>query len=78
MRGGASALDALAGDLLALTYFDSRNAVPLPLWYAQSGVEIVKKKVRGRGILEFYKAETLRAMREEQVDQAWLAGWEDE
>jgi len=78
LRGGASALDALAGDLLALTYFDSRNAVPLPLWYAQSGVEIVKKKVRGRGILEFYKAETLRAMREEQVDQAWLAGWEDE
>jgi hypothetical protein len=38
----------------------------------------VKKKVRGRGILEFYKAETLRVMREEQVDQAWLAGWEDE
>ena len=77
-RGGAEALDELAGDLFALTYFDSRNAVPLPLWYAQSGVEIVKKKVRGRGILEFYKAETLRAMREEQVDQAWLAGWEDE
>ena len=77
-RGGAEALDALAADLLALTYFDSRHAVPLPLWYAQSGVEIVKKKVQGRGILEFYKAETLRVMREEQVDQAWLAGWEDE
>ena len=77
-RGGAAALDELAADLLALTYFDSRHAVPLPLWYAQSGVEIVKKKVQGRGILEFYKAETLRAMREEQVDQAWLAGWEEE
>lgn len=77
-RGGATALDGLAADLLALTYFDSRHAVPLPLWYAQSGVEIVKKKVQGRGILEFYKAETLRAMREEQVDQAWLAGWEEE
>ena len=77
-RGGAAALDGLAADLLALTYFDSRHAVPLPLWYAQSGVEIVKKKVQGRGILEFYKAETLRAMREEQVDQAWLAGWEEE
>lgn len=77
-RGGAEALDALAGDLLALTYFDARHALPLPLWYAQSGVEIVKKKQRDRGILEFYKAEILRAMQEEQVDQAWLAGWEDE
>ena len=56
----------------------ARHAVPLPLWYAQSGVEIVKRKERGRGILEFYKAEALRAMREEQVDQAWLAGWEEE
>jgi len=74
-RGGA---DALAGDLLALTYFDARHALPLPLWYAQSGVEIVKRKEKGRGILEFYKAEALRAMREEQVDQAWLAGWEEE
>lgn len=77
-RGGAGAIDALAGDLVALTYFDARHALPLPLWYAQSGVEIVKQKDRGQGILEFYKAETLRAMREEQVDQAWLAGWEEE
>jgi hypothetical protein len=77
-RGGADALDALAGDLLALTYFDARHAVPLPLWYAQSGVGVVKRKQKGRGVLEFYKAEALRAMREEQVDQAWLAGWEDE
>jgi len=77
-RGGADALDALAGDLLALTYFDARHAVPLPLWYARSGVEIVKRKQKGRGVLEFYKAEALRAMREEQVDQAWLAGWEEE
>lgn len=77
-RGGADVLDALAGDLLALTYFDARHAVPLPLWYAQSGVEIVKRKEKGRGVLEFYKAEALRAMREEQVDQAWLAGWEEE
>ena len=54
--------------------FDNRKAVPLPLWYAQQAVQVVKKK----GILEFYKRETLRAMQEEQVDQAWLAGWEDE
>ena len=73
-RGGAAALDQLAADLVALTYFDNRKAVPLPLWYAEQAVEVVKRK----GILEFYKREALRAMREEQVDQAWLAGWEDE
>ncbi len=73
-QGGAEALDNLASDLMALTYFDHRKALPLPLWYAQQGVEVVKKQ----GLLEFYKRETLHAMREEQVDQAWLAGWEEE
>jgi len=70
---GAEAVDALAADLIALTYFDHRHSVPLPLWYAQQGVGVVQKK----GILEFYKREALRAMRKEQVDQAWLAGWEE-
>ena len=73
-RGGSAALDALAGDLMALTYFDHKKSLPLPLWHAQHAVEVVKRK----GILEFYKRETLRAMQEEQVDQAWLAGWEGE
>jgi hypothetical protein len=73
-RGGPEALDRLAADLIALTYFDHRKSLPLPLWYARQGVEVVKKP----GLLEFYKRETLRAMREEQVDQAWLAGWEEE
>ena len=73
-RGGSAALDALAGDLMALTYFDHKKSLPLPLWHAQNAVEVVKRK----GILEFYKRETLRAMQEEQVDQAWLAGWENE
>ena len=77
-RGGPAALDALAADLLALTFFDARHALPLPLWYAQAGVEVIKRKERGRGLLEFYKAEALRTMREEQVDQAWLSGWEGE
>lgn len=72
--GGAEVVDELVADLMALTYFDQRHALPLPLWYAQHGVEIVKKK----GLLEFYKRETLHSMREEQVDQAWLAGWEEE
>lgn len=69
---GAAALDVLAADLVALTYFDHRRSVPLPLWYARQGLEPVKKK----GLLEFYKREALRAMRQEQVDRAWLLGWE--
>jgi hypothetical protein len=73
-NGGAEALDKLAADLVSLTYFDHRNSLPLPYWYARQGVEVVKKA----GILEFYKRETLRAMRDEQVDQTWLAGWEGE
>lgn len=72
--GGAPSLDAVAGNLIALTYFDHKQSLPLPLWYAQQAVEVVKKK----GLLEFYKQEALRAMREEQVDQAWMAGWEEE
>ncbi|MCI0390294.1 MAG: hypothetical protein MOB07_16210 [Acidobacteria bacterium] len=73
-RGGTEALDRLAADLMALTYFDHRSALPLPLWYAREGVGVVKNP----GLLEFYKRETLRAMRNEQVDQMWLAGWEEE
>jgi hypothetical protein len=71
-HGGAEALDALAGDLVALTWFDHRQSLPLPIWYAQRGVQVVQK----RGVLEFYKREALRAMRDESVDHAWLAGWE--
>ncbi len=77
-RGGPAALDQLAADLMALTYFDHRHALPLPLWYAQQAVQVIKKTEKGRGLLEFYKREALRAMQEEQVDLAWLAGWEDE
>src|SRR5262249_22317561 len=42
-RGGSEALDRLAADLIALTYFDHRKSLPLPLWYARQGVEVVKK-----------------------------------
>ena len=73
-QNGAEVLDELTADLVALTYFDHRKSMPLPLWYAQQAVEVVKKK----GMLEFYKREALRAMRQEQVDQAWLSGWEAE
>jgi hypothetical protein len=71
---GSEALDNLAADLMALTFFDHKQqSWPLPLWYARHGVEVVGKK----GILEFYKREAMRTMKEEQVDQAWLAGWEE-
>ena len=73
-RGAEARLDQLAGDLIASTYFDHAKALPLPLWYAQRAVKVVK----GKGPLEFYKRETLRAMREEQVERTWLSGWEEE
>lgn len=73
-RGGPDAVDALAADLIALTYFDNKKALPLPLWYARQAVEVVKKP----GLLEFYKRETQRAMGEELHDRTWLAGWEGE
>ncbi len=77
-QGGADAIDALASDLISLTYFDVRKAVPLPLWYAQQSVQIIKKTQGGQGLLEFYKREALRAMQQELRDRAWLAGWEEE
>ena len=76
-RGGAEAIDQLAADLVALTYFDTRTAVPLPLWYAQQKVQIIKKTQKGQGLLEFYKREALRAMQDETFDESWLSGWED-
>ena len=76
--GGEDEIDALASDLISLTYFDVRQAVPLPLWYAQQSVQIIKKTQGGQGLLEFYKREALRAMQQELRDRAWLAGWEEE
>lgn len=72
--GGPGAVDQLAGDLMALTYFDNKKALPLPLWYAQEGIKVVKSK----GPLEMYKRATFKTMQEEQVEQTWLAGWEAE
>lgn len=77
-QGGEAAIDGLASDLISLTYFDVRQAVPLPLWYAQQSVQIIKKTQGGQGLLEFYKREALRAMQQELRDRAWLAGWEEE
>ena len=71
-QGGTQLLDALAGDLIALTWFDNRKSLPLPIWCAQQGVQVVQR----RGVLEFYKQEALRSLRDERVDNAWLAGWD--
>jgi len=73
-RGAEATLDRLAAELIALTYFDHRKSLPLPLWYAQRSVEVVKSKKW----LEFYRQHTLKAMREEQVERTWLSGWEEE
>jgi hypothetical protein len=64
----------VAADLIGLTYFDHKKSLPLPLWYAQRTVEVVKNKKW----LDFYRQHTLKAMREEQVERTWLSGWEEE
>lgn len=72
--GGSHALDELAEMLMGLTYFDSKRAVPLPLWYAREGIKVIKSP----GPLEYYRQSTLKAMKDEQVEQTWLLGWEVE
>ena len=71
--GGSVALDELAADLVALTFFDNPRSLPLPLWYARDAVKVVKAK----GVLEFYRNEALRTMQGEQLEQTWLSGWEE-
>lgn len=72
--GGASALDQLAADLVALTFFDNPESLPLPLWYARDGVKVVKAK----GVLEFYRREALRSMQSEHLERTWMSGWEEQ
>jgi hypothetical protein len=73
-----SALDDLAASLIALTYFDHRSAMPLPLWYAREAVAVIRRTERGKGWLDAYKSMVRQSLREEHVDQTWLAGWEEE
>jgi hypothetical protein len=77
-RWTPQALDDLAASLVALTYFDHRSAMPLPLWYAQEAAAVVRKTDRGKGWLDAYKSMVRQALREEHVDQTWLVGWEEE
>jgi len=72
-RWTPEALDELAATLIALTYFDHNKAVPLPLWYAHESAATV----RSSQWLIGYKRMVQQALREEHVDQTWLAGWED-
>jgi hypothetical protein len=77
-RWTPAALDDLAAALIALTYFDHRSAMPLPLWYAQEAVAVIRRTERGKGWLDAYKSMVRQSLREEHVDHTWLAGWEDE
>jgi hypothetical protein len=67
------ALDELAGNLIALTYFDNSKALPLPLWYAHESAATV----RSSQWLIVYKRMVQQALREEHVDNTWLSGWGD-
>ena len=73
-RGADTTLDRLAGDLIALTYFDHRKSLPLPLWYAQRTVEVVKNKKW----LEFLSAAHSEGDAGGTGGANWLSGWEEE
>lgn len=77
-RWTPAALDGLAAALIALTYFDHRSAMPLPLWYAQEAVAVIRRTERGKGWLDAYKSMVRQSLREEHIDQTWLDGWENE
>lgn len=53
-----------------LTLYDNPKVAPLPLWYAQKLVHMPKDV-----LVNYYKA-TLRLLREQTVDAAWLEGME--
>ena len=73
-RWTSEAVDDLAASLMAFTVFDHQSAEPLPLWYAREGLAPVRKK----NWLHIYKSMVRKAMRGEQVEAAWLRGWEQE
>ncbi len=76
-RWTSEAVDDLASSLMALTVFDHRSAEPLPLWYAREALAPIRKKYQGKSWLDVYKGMVKKAMRGEQVEAAWLRGWEE-
>ena len=69
-RWASRDLDRLAGLIAYLTTNDHPGAQPLPLWYAQRLVRMPKE------VLITYQRETLRMIREQTVERAWLEGLE--
>ncbi len=55
-RIGAEGIDQLTSDLISLTYFDHKQSVPLPLWYAQQSVQIIKRLKAVRDFWSFTNA----------------------
>lgn len=63
-------LDHMCSLISYLTLYDNPQVAPLPLWYARKLVKMPKE------ILVNYYKETLRLLREQTIDAAWLEGIE--
>lgn len=63
-------VDRMCAMIAYLTLYDNRKVTPLPLWYAQKLVRMPT------AVLVNYYKETLRLLREQTVDAAWLDGME--
>jgi hypothetical protein len=61
-------IDRMCSMITYLTMYDNPKVTPLPLWYAQKLVRMPKE------VLVNYYKETLRLLREQTVDAAWLDG----
>ena len=61
-------VDRMCSLIVYLTLYDNPKVTPLPLWYAQKLVRMPKV------VLVNYYKETLRLLREQTVDAAWLEG----
>ena len=61
-------VDRMCSMITYLTMYDNPKVTPLPLWYAQKLVRMPKE------VLVNYYKETLRLLREQTVDAAWLDG----
>jgi len=63
-------VDRMCAMIAYLTLYDNPKVLPLPLWYAQKLVRMPT------AVLVNYYKETLRLLREQTVDAAWLDGME--
>lgn len=71
-----SDLNRLAAEIGFLTLYDNEKALPVPIWYARSKVAVIKKG-RKRGLLEWYRSQTLRLIQNEEIIQDWLDDFSD-